>query len=252
MIDTHAHLLMFDERGKNIIENMRQDNLQNIVTIGTTLEDSRQSVELANENENIYATVGIYPEYAEGVTESDLIELENLAKNEKVVAIGEIGLDYHSEGYNRDAQKKILIRQLEIADRLGLPFCIHCRGAAEDVYEVLSSHKNLINHSGLMHCYSEGAQWVQKFLGLGLYISFSGNITYKKNDRSFLKDIPLDRILIETDSPYLSPEPVRGIKNEPKNVRFVLDKIAFELGISSKKLDEITTENAKRFYFKIK
>ena len=99
-----------------------------------------------------------------------------------------------------------------------------------------------------MHCYSEGKDWVQKFLDLGLYISFSGNITFRKSDRSFLKDIPLDRILVETDSPYLSPEPIRGRVNEPKNVRYIIDKIALEIGISGDKLEKITTENAKRFY----
>ena len=252
MIDTHAHLYMFEDNGKDIINSMAENNLEKIVTIGTTVEDSKLNIEIANSNENIYATVGIYPEFAETTTDEDLKQIEELAKSEKVVAIGEIGLDYHSENYNKIAQIDLLVKQLKIADRLGLPFCIHCRDAGEDLYRVLSENKNLINHSGLMHCYSEGKELVQKFLSLGLYISFSGNITYKKTDRSFLKDIPLDRILVETDSPYLSPEPFRGRKNEPKNVRYTIDKIALELGINPKTLDDITTKNAKTFYFKMK
>lgn len=252
MIDTHAHLLMFEENGKNIIANMESDGLERIVTIGTTLEDSKKSVLLAENNENVYAAVGIYPEYADTVTDSDLEELENLAKSKKVVAIGEIGLDYHGENVNKEKQKEVFLKQLQIANKLSLPFCIHCRGAAEDVYDVLSKNKDLINHSGLMHCYSEGKDWVQKFLGLGLYISFSGNITFKKNDRSFLKDIPLDKILIETDSPYLAPEPMRGTKNEPKNVRFVCDKIALELGLNPAELEKITSKNAKTMYYKMR
>lgn len=252
MIDTHAHLYMFEEDGKYEIENMEADNLQAIVTIGTTIEDSKKNIEIAQKYENIYATVGIYPEYAGEVNESQLEEIEALAKNDKVVAIGEIGLDYHSENYNSEAQKRVLVRQLEIADKLGLPFCIHCRGAVEDMYKILSEHKNLINHSGLMHCYSDGKEWFKKFLDLGLYLSFSGNITYKKSDRSFLKDIPLDKILVETDSPYLSPEPFRGQKNHPKNVRYVIDKIALEIGMNPEELDRITTKNAKTFYKKIK
>ena len=246
MIDTHAHLLMLD-KNKEIIENMKNDDMDFIINIGTTLEDSIQGVELSSKHEKVFTTVGIYPEYSLETTEEDLKKLEELAKNEKVVAIGEIGLDYHYD-YDKESQKKLFINQLEIADRLGLPFCIHCRDSASDVYEILSQNRHLIRNSGLMHCYSEGKDWFDKFLGLGLYLSFSGNITYKKSDRSFLRDVPLDRILVETDSPYLSPEPIRGHKNEPKNVQFVIDKIAYEIGISSDQLKKITTENAKKFY----
>lgn len=252
MIDTHAHLYMYDDDGKDIIQNMKNDNLEYIVTIGTTVEDSKRNIDIANKYDNIYATVGIYPEFADETTDDDLLEIENLAKNKKVVAIGEIGLDFHNEGFNKQAQVELLVKQLKIADKLGLPFCIHCRNAAEELYGVLSENKNLINHSGLMHCYSEGRDWVRKFLDLGLYISFSGNITFKKSDRSFIKEIPLEKILVETDSPYLSPEPFRGRKNEPKNVKYVIDKIAIELGISSMELEKITSKNAKKFYFKIK
>ena len=250
MIDTHAHLLSL-ENCEQVIKNMAADRLENIVCIGTTVADSKENVELAKKHDNIFAAVGIYPEYSKTVTDEDLRAIEELAKNQKVVAIGEIGLDYHDENYDKESQKKIFVRQLEIADRLALPFCIHCRAAAADVYNVLEENKHLINHSGLMHCYSEGREWYKKFLDLGLYLSFSGNITYKKSDRSFLKDVPLDKILVETDSPYLSPEPLRGRPNEPKNVQHVIDKIAIELGISSDELEKITTENAKKLYYKM-
>ena len=246
MIDTHAHLLCLEKKDE-IIHNMQADEMDYIINIGTTLEDSIAGVKLAEKYENVFATVGIYPEYSESVTEQDLKEIEELAKHEKVVAIGEIGLDYHNE-YNKQSQKNLLVKQLEIADRNNLPFCIHCRSAVSDLYDVLKENKHLINHSGLMHCYSEGKDWVQKFLNLGLYISFSGNITFRKSDRSFLKDIPLDRILVETDSPYLSPEPIRGRVNEPRNVRYIIDRIALEIGISGYRLEKITTENAKKFY----
>lgn len=252
MIDTHAHLNMFENNGQEIIDNMESDGLKNIVTIGTTIEDSLLAIEIAEKNENVYAVVGIYPEFAQTVKEEDFEILEKIAQNEKVVAIGEIGLDYHGDGFDKDAQRKVLVRQLEIADKLGLPFCIHCRDAVDDLYEILSENKNLINHSGLIHCYSEGKDYFKKFLELGMYISFSGNITYKKSDRSFLKDIPLDKILVETDSPYLSPEPLRGRRNEPKNVRHTIDKIAIELGMNPSELEKITEKNAKTFYFKIK
>ncbi|MBE5755255.1 MAG: TatD family deoxyribonuclease [Clostridiales bacterium] len=251
MIDTHAHLNYFDDLD-SLVEKMSEDGLDYIVNIGTTVKDSIQGVELANKYEKVYTTVGIYPEYSLDVTKNDLDTIKDLAKNEKVVAIGEIGLDYHREDYDKITQREILIKQLEIADEMGIPFCIHCRGAVQDLYEILSSHKHLINHSGLMHCYSEGTKWAMKFVELGLYISLAGNITYKKSDREFLKDLPLDRILFETDSPYLSPEPLRGRKNEPKNVRVTMERVAKEIGISSEELEKISTENARRFYFRIK
>ncbi len=246
MIDTHAHLLSLEKKNE-IIENMHADEMDAIVNIGTTVKDSKRGVNLAKKHDKVYTTVGIYPEFSTQVTEEDLKTIEELAKNEKVVGIGEIGLDYHRK-FDKVSQKWLFVRQLEIADRLGLPFCIHCREAVEDLYEILSENKHLINHSGLMHCYSEGKEWFKKFLDLGMYLSFSGSITFKKVDRSFLKDIPLDKILVETDSPYLSPEPIRGRVNEPKNVKFIIDKIASEIGVSPEKLREITTENAKRFY----
>ena len=246
MIDTHAHLLMLENMNE-LIDNMQSDDMDYIVTIGTTVEDSKQSLELAKKHEKVFATVGIYPEYSVTTTDEDLKVIEELAKHKKVVAIGEIGLDYHYN-YDKESQKELFVKQLEIADKVGKPFCIHCRDAASDVYEILKENKHLINHSGLMHCYSEGKEWFEKFLELGLYLSFSGNITFKKADRSFLKDIPLDRIVVETDSPYLSPEPFRGRKNEPKMVEYVIEKIASEIGISSDELKKITTENAKKFY----
>lgn len=251
MIDTHAHLSYYDNLDELVLR-MSDDGLDFIVNIGTTVADSKQGIGFAEKYEKVYTTVGIYPEYSLDITEKDLEEIKNLASHEKVVAIGEIGLDYHRDEHDKPTQKDLFIKQLEIANDAGIPFCIHCRGAVQDVYEILKSHKHLINHSGLMHCYSEGTEWAMKFVELGLYISLSGNITYKKSDRAFLKDLPLDRILFETDAPYLSPEPFRGRQNEPKNVRLTMERVAKEIGISSEELERISTENTRRFYFKIK
>ncbi len=250
MIDTHAHLEYFDNK-EEIISRMQADGLEIVVNIGTTIESSKQGINLASLHDNIYATVGIYPEYSKTITAQDLSELESLAHQPKVVAVGEIGLDYHSEDYDKASQKALLISQLEIANRVGLPFCIHCRNAASDMYEILSKHKHLMKHSGLMHCYSEGGEWVDKFVELGMYISLSGNITFKKVDTEFIKRIPLDRLLVETDAPYLAPTPLRGTVNEPKNVRFVIEKIADVLGKTFEEIETLTSENAKRFYYKI-
>lgn len=251
MIDTHAHLNSFSNLDE-LIDKMNDDGLDYVVNIGTTIKDSKQGVRFAEKYEKVYTTVGIYPEFSLDIKESDLVELERLARHPKVVAIGEIGLDYHRDGFDKKSQKELFLRQLEIANKYGLPFCVHCRAAAEDVYELLSENKHLIKYGGLMHCYSEGTAWADKFVELGMYISLSGNITYKKSDRAFLKTLPLDKILVETDSPYLTPEPFRGRRNEPKNVRFTLERIAKEIGITFEELEKITTENARRFYFKIK
>lgn len=245
MIDTHAHLYGLD---KSVLINMERDGLENIITISTNLNDCKKNIEISQKNSKVYCAVGFYPEYAEEITPQDLLQLEHLARQKKVVAIGEIGLDYHGESPNKSAQKWLFIEQLKLADRLNLPFCIHCRAAASDVYEILSKNRHLIRHSGLMHCYSEGAEWVDKFLELGLYISFSGNITFKNNNVDFIKNIPTDKILVETDSPYLSPVPFRGQKNEPKNVRFVITKIADLFGKSFEEFEKITSYNAKKFY----
>ena len=250
MIDTHAHLLFFENK-EELINSMSEDGLEKVVNIGTTIQDSISGIELANKYSNVYTTVGIYPEYSLTTTKEDLDKLKQLAKEEKVVAVGEIGLDYHYEGYDAPSQKELLIKQLEIANEVGISFCIHCRQAANDVYDILSSHKHLIKKAGLMHCYSEGGEWVKKFVELGMYISFSGNITYKKTDLSFIKDIPLDRIVVETDAPYLTPTPFRGKTNYPKYVRYVIEKIAEITGKSFEEIEKITSENAKRFYFKM-
>lgn len=250
MIDTHAHLLFFENK-EELINSMSEDGLEKVVNIGTTIQDSISGIELANKYSNVYTTVGIYPEYSLTTTKEDLDKLKQLAKEEKVVAVGEIGLDYHYEGYDAPSQKELLIKQLEIANDAGLPFCIHCREAANDVYDILSSHKHLIQRGGLMHCYSEGCEWAKKFVELGMYISFSGNITYKKTDLSFIKDIPLDKIVVETDAPYLTPMPFRGKTNYPKYVRYVIEKIAEITGKSFEEIEKITSENARRFYFKM-
>lgn len=247
MIDTHAHLSNL-ENSEEIISSMEREGLSAIVTIGTTVNDSKLNIQFASSHKNIFATVGIYPEYSMATTEDDLKTITELASDENVVAIGEIGLDYHSENYDKITQKNIFLRQLKIADSVGKPFCVHCRNAAGDVYEILSQNKNLLKNSGLMHCYSEGKEWYKKFLELGMYLSFSGNITYKHNDIDFIKDVPLDKILVETDSPYLSPVPHRGERNQPKNVSYVIEKLAEVLGMDFDELNRITTENAKRFY----
>lgn len=253
LIDSHAHICYTDRLDTNeIIDSMQVDNLESIITIGTNVLESQKAVEVAENNKNIYATVGIHPEYASEIKMQCLLEIENLAKSKKVVAIGEIGLDYHYEGFDKQKQFELFIAQLELAERLDLPVCIHTRDAAEDTYNILKEHATKLKRKGVMHCFSETSEWAEKFLNLGFYISFAGNITFKKSDRSFLKNIPIDKIMVETDCPFLSPEPVRGTINKPKNVNYIAQKIADVLEMDFKYFADRTRENTKRLYYKIK
>ena len=250
MIDAHAHLLSEKLNASQIINNMNNDGLEYIINVGTSVADSQQGIILAQNNAKVYTTVGIHPEYADLVTQQDLDELQNLATQQKVVAIGEIGLDYHygANDQQRQKQQRVFIAQIKIAGKCGLPIVIHCRDAVEDVLAILKENKQYITNGFCMHCYSEGAQYAQEFINLGAYLSFTGNITYKKTDRSYLPSLPLNKIMIETDCPYLSPETVRGTVNQPKNVVFTAQKIADCLQIRLSDFLSIATQNTKTFF----
>lgn len=253
LIDSHAHINYSEKLNtKKIIEEMLDDNLYAICNIGTTVEDSVLSVSLASKNKNIYATVGIHPECANNVKTQDLLEIENLAKDKKVVAIGEIGLDYHYPGYDKEKQKILFTKQIEIAIEYDLPICVHTRDAVEDTYEILKEYADKLKRKGVMHCFSETGEWVEKFISLGFYISFAGNVTFKKSNKEVLRAIPIEKILIETDCPFLSPEPLRGGVNEPKNVVLVAKFIAEYLNIDYNYFVRCVFENTKRVYYKIK
>lgn len=252
LIDSHSHILNEMIDTKRVVSSMKDEGLEKIVTIGTNIKNSIEAVEFAKNNENIYCTVGVHPDEIEGLTEQDFEILDKLAENKKVVAIGEIGLDYHGEGKDKEKQKQVFIRQIQIAKKHNLPLCIHTRNAPWDTYQILKEHIDEIVKPAVMHCFSETWEYAKLFLNLGFYISFSGNITYKKSDRSFLKKIPLEKILVETDAPFLSPEPLRGTINEPARVKFTAQKIADELEMSFDDFSKQTVENTYRVYKKMK
>ena len=226
LIDSHAHLEHSLLNSKEIIESMNQDGLDKIVTIGTDRETSIFACELAKENANIYATVGIHPEYVDKYNDQDLEIIDKLAGQKKVVAIGEIGLDYHYTQDNKQKQKELFVKQIKLAKKHNLPICIHTRDAKEDTYQILKENEEYIVKPSIMHCFSEDREYMLKFIELGFYISFAGNITFKKTDKNLVADVPLDKILVETDCPYLSPEPLRGRVNEPKNVHYTAQLLA--------------------------
>ena len=253
LIDSHAHI--YDEQyadgGKSIIADMEKDGLSAIVCVGCDLESSLTCVELARNNKNIYASVGVHPYYPETVTNELIDKFRALSEEDKVVAIGEFGLDYHHEVYDRDAQIRAMEMQYDLARELKLPMIFHVREATGDFTEFLRSRE--FPESGVMHCYSGSVETAEICLKKNLYISFGGKLTYSnsRNLSEVAKHVPLDRLIVETDAPYLSPSHCIGQINYPKNVAYVRDKIAELRGMEKEEIDRITVDNTKRLFFKI-
>lgn len=244
--DSHAHYNdeYFKDIRDTLIPKMYDEEITNIVCAGYNLEGSKDAIEIAKKYPHIFATCGISPNDIDSKVEENLKEIEKIAKEKKVVAIGEIGLDYYWNKDNKEKQKEVFIKQIEIANKLELPIVIHTRDAAVDTIEVLKEHP--VNKKGVFHCCPLNQELIKEGLKLGFYISFSGNITFKNaKSPGCIELVPLDKILIETDSPYLSPEPHRGEKNTSLNVKYVAQKIAEVRGEKIEKIAEITRKNAK-------
>jgi TatD DNase family protein len=249
LFDTHVHLLdeKFDEDRASLIQALPSLGLEGMIEVGTTVADSRKAAQLAADVDYIYAAVGIHPHEAKDASADYLAQLEALAAQPKVVAIGEIGLDYHYDFSPRDVQQRVFSEQLALAGRTGLPVVIHMREATQDTLAILREHPGL---KGVMHCFSGSAETAEILVDMGLCVSFTGSVTFK-NARKTVEAasvVPLNRLMAETDCPYLSPEPVRGRRNDPSNVRHVLQKLADIKGISFEDMCRINIENAKGLY----
>ena len=265
LVDTHAHLDFdqFHRQHDKIISRAHKAGVKNIINIGTSLQGSRDSIILANKYSEVYASVGIHPHDALTADRAAMANLLELAQNQKVVAIGEIGLDYAQNKVDKAIQKKAFIVQIGLAKRLSLPIIVHNREADNDILSILKIQDH--NLAGVIHCFSSDWTVAKSFLDLGYYISFTGSITFgrkKQIDQTrgcsvtgsileVVKKAPLDKILLETDCPFLSPEPYRGQTNEPAYVEEVAKKIAQVKGLSFKKIAEVTTQNAINL-FKLK
>ncbi|MDD5246237.1 MAG: TatD family hydrolase [Candidatus Omnitrophica bacterium] len=249
LIDTHCHLDFpeFDQDRDQLIRASREQGLEYIINVGSSLQSSLASLQLAEKYDFIYAAIGIHPHEADGFNQEQLDQVKELSDRDKVVAVGEIGLDYCKNYSKKDNQLRCFEALLDLARQKGLPLVIHSRQAHEDTLEVLKRNLPL---KGVLHCFSGDAVSLQKFLELGLFFSFTCNITYKKAQdlREIVKIAPLERIFLETDAPYLSPEGLRGRRNEPLNVRFVAAEIAAQKGISIEEVVKATSDNAKRFF----
>ena len=250
LFDTHAHLddRAFDEDRAELLAALPQQGLALVMNPGCSLESSRNAVALANSHDYIYAAVGSHPDVADEVNEEVLEEYRTLCKqNPKVKAIGEIGLDYYYEDIPRETQLKAFRMQMELARELDLPVIVHERDAHEDGMNVVREFPDV---KGVVHCYSGSAEMARQLVNLGWYIGFTGVLTFK-NARKGVEvaaSIPLDRIVLETDCPYMAPVPFRGKRNDPGKLCHMAEKLAEIRGLTAEEVQRITTENGKRLY----
>ena len=250
LFDTHSHYndKAFNEDLESVLDKVKNAGVTRLVCIGYNLKSSKQAVELAKKYDFIYATCGISPNDINENSLEELEEIYELAKNnKKVVAIGEIGLDYYWNKENKEAQKELFIRQIELANKLDLPITIHSRDAHTDTIDVLNQVK--CDNTGIFHCCPLNVELIKEGLKLGYYISFSGVITFKNAKPELaIKEVPMDRLLIETDCPYMAPEPYRGKRNDSSYVIEMAKKLAEEKGVDLEKIAKITYDNAMKVY----
>lgn len=253
VIDSHAHLddEKFDFDRESVIKNLKSNGVDFVYNIGADLESSIRSVELARKYDNIHAVIGIHPHDADSYTEEVEEKLIELAKDENVRAIGEIGLDFFYDNSPREKQKEVFIRQIELANRLNLPVVIHSRDAAQETFNIVKESKEKYKDIVfLIHCYSQSVELMHEYIKLGCYIALGGVVTFKnsKAPKNVAKEVPIDRLLLETDCPYLAPVPMRGKRNEPMFIKYTAAEIAALRGISVEELVYHTDKNTKRFY----
>ncbi len=251
IIDTHAHLDFPDYKSdlESVLSRAKQADVGYIINVGTNLASSKKSVALANRFNNVYASIGVHPHDAANVSEQDWQALESLAKESKVVAIGETGLDYYRNRSPHEDQQRVFHKHLAFAKTNNLPVIIHCRDASSDCLKILAEHKNGAL-KGVVHCFSGTREIAKKCINMGLYVSFAGPITFSNANtlREVAKSIPVERLLMETDSPFLSPQPKRGERNEPSYLSFIIPVLADIYGLSLKDIERITTFNACKVF----
>ncbi|MDF2714685.1 MAG: hydrolase TatD [Paenibacillus sp.] len=251
LTDTHTHLnaRQFDEDREGVIERALENGVSRIINIGFNRETIPTSIELTEKYDFIYSAVGWHPQDAIDMKAEDLDWIEELCAKDKVVAIGEIGLDYYWDTSPKDVQHRVFREQIRLARRLGMPIAIHNRDAHHDVVQLLREEK-AEDVGGVMHCYSGSWETAKMCLDMNFYISFGGPITFKnaKQPKEVLAQVPMERLLIETDAPYLTPHPYRGKRNETSYVRLVAEATAEIKGVSFEEIANITSENATRLF----
>ena len=247
--DTHAHYddKRFDEERCDLLRSMKEGGVTLIINVGSSMRSSKTSIRLAEKYPFVYAAIGVHPHDAKSMTDETVPELEKLLYHKKAMAVGEIGLDYHYEFSPRDIQKVRFREQLELARYIKKPVIIHEREAPRDTLDILGDYRDLI---GVFHCFSGSWETAKTILDMGWYLSFTGVITYK-NARyapEVVERMPEDRLMLETDCPYMAPEPLRGTLNSSLNLPYIAAKIAEIRGITAEEVAALTMENGKRFF----
>ena len=246
--DTHAHYddSAFDEDRYELLGRILENSVENIITIGCSLESSGKAIELSERFSQIYASVGIHPSDCMNLPADYIDILRGMSCSKKVVAIGEIGLDYHYDGYDRDAQIDCFTKQLELASDLSLPVIIHSREATQDTMEILKKYKP----KGVVHCFSGSVETAREIINLGMMISFTGVLTFKNSKKAVeaCKEIPIERLMLETDSPYMAPVPFRGKRNDSSLTHYVAEKVAEIKGLSVEEVIKTCNNNAASFF----
>lgn len=241
-IDSHCHISREDyENIDKVVKSAKNAGVSYLIVSGYDIKNNKEVIDIANRYDNIYLSIGFHPSEANVITDNDINNLkEQIKNNKKVIAIGEIGLDYHWEKDNKDKQKELFKKQINLAKELNLPIVVHSRDAFQDTYDILKE----ANHRGVIHCFSGNIENAKMYANLGYYFGIGGVLTFKNtNLRETVKEMPVDRILLETDSPYLAPTPHRGEQNEPKYIPIIAEELAKIYGKSVNEIGFITTRN---------
>ena len=251
IFDTHAHYddEAFDEDREELLEKLQEAGVKQIVNIGCSMENSRENVGFVKQFDFMYGTVGVHPNDVGALRDKDIDELAGVSKKDKILGIGEIGLDYYYDDISRDCQKKWFARQLNMAKAVNLPVIIHSREAAQDTLDIMKAEK-AGDTGGVIHCFSYGVEMAREYLNMGYYIGVGGVVTFKNGRK--LKEVvqyaPLDRIVLETDAPYLAPTPFRGKRNNSSYLSFVAEEIARIKNVDVDRIYEVTFQNGKKLY----
>lgn len=248
IFDTHSHYddPQFDEDRDKLLKSLPQRGVIGVVSCGCDPKTTRLNAELASKYDYVYFAAGFHPENLEGLKIEDLAEIEQYAKQEKCVAIGEIGLDYHWMASSKEVQKEFFAVQCKLANKLDMPVIVHDREAHADTLEILKQYKP----KGVLHCFSGSAETAKEIVKMGMYIGLNGVATFKNARKSIeaAKAIPIERLVLETDCPYLAPVPHRGKRNDSSYIPFIAERLGEELGIPAQELLDITAQNAKQLY----
>lgn len=249
--ESHAHYddERFDDDRDTLLASFPAEGIETVVNASSDIKSSKASIALSEKYPFFYAAVGVHPHEVENITEADIDELRELSKHPKVVAIGEIGLDYYYDLSPRDLQRHWFKRQLELADELKMPVIIHSRDAAQECFDII---KNSNVRNGVIHCYSGSAEMAEEYIKMGFYIGVGGSLTFKNNKKGVetVERIPIEKILIETDSPYLAPVPYRGKRNDSRLLKYVVEKISQLKNIPENDICNITKNNAQNLFIK--